>query len=70
MMASLVMSTVTGYLIILTLVAIIVYDIWVYAVYGVEATISVVVRKVHEKFPLLASIIAFAAGCLWGHFFW
>jgi hypothetical protein len=60
----------TGWATLAVLLIIIIYDVCVWQYFGVEATISMFVRRVHEQWPLIAPLLAFAAGVLWGHFFW
>ena len=62
-------QTVTGYFIGGTILVIAAYDLFVWWKWGVDSTISDVTRKANEKWPLLAPILAFAMGCLYGHFF-
>lgn len=44
-------------------------DIWLWAKYGLEATISRYIRRLNQKQPLVAYMLAFGMGALFGHFF-
>ena len=59
----------TGWFILATILVIAVYDLWVWWTYGVSSTISDVIRKLGHEWPLLLPLVAFAMGCLYGHFF-
>lgn len=61
---------VTGWFILAIVIIVVLYDTYVYVNCGPEATISRVIYRAHEKWPLLAPLVAFALGALWGHFFW
>jgi len=60
------MNQVTLYIMVFTVVAIILYDIFAYFKEGVNATISSELNALAKKYP----IIAFAFGVLIGHWFW
>jgi hypothetical protein len=62
-------QTITGWFILLTILTISGYDLWVWKKYGVASTISDVTREFGEQWPLLMPLLAFAMGCLYGHFF-
>ena len=57
---------VTRWVIIITIIVLSVYDVFVISKHGVETSISRVILKWAQKYP----IIAFALGVLFGHLFW
>lgn len=61
--------TVTAWFILFVVVLVIVYDIFAYVYWGGPSTISNVMRGASVKWPLLPYLVAFAMGCLYGHFF-
>jgi hypothetical protein len=63
------MHAITGWFIVLVLAAIAIYDVWIIRTRGIEWSISRFVRVGGERWPLLHPLLAFAAGCLYGHFF-
>lgn len=63
-------KTFTGYFIIFVFLLVIIYDVIVMHYYGTDASISCVINRTNDKYPLLAPIVAFFMGCLWAHFFW
>lgn len=64
------MQTITGIFLLAVFFLIVFYDLYVYLKYGQDGTISSVFRHLNQQCPLWASIVAFAMGVLWGHFFW
>jgi hypothetical protein len=62
-------SNITGCFIVCTILGIAIYDLFALIKWGVPGTISGVIRKINEKWPLLSALVAFAMGCLYGHFF-
>ena len=60
------MTKVTGYFVMLLIVATVVYDVVAYQSGGTEATISWQVAAYVYKQP----VVAFAAGFVCGHLFW
>jgi dolichyl-phosphate-mannose--protein O-mannosyl transferase len=59
----------TPIFIISVILLILIYDIWALLYYGVDGTISRVIRSWGTKWPLLLPIVAFTMGLLFGHFF-
>ena len=45
------------------------YDIYVWVRYGVEATITRRFKAWNKVYPAISLVMAFAMGCLVGHFF-
>lgn len=60
---------ITGIFILTTVLTIAAYDLFALLHWGVEATISRLVRSANARWPLLAPLVSFAMGCLYGHLF-
>ncbi len=59
----------TGWFILAAILAITAYDLFVWWYFGEAATISAVTRAAGKRWPLLAPLLAFAAGAIYGHLF-
>ena len=60
---------ITGIFLLLVLALVAAYDLYVYVVKGSDYTISTLMWYVNQKWPLFSALVAFAAGVLYGHFF-
>jgi hypothetical protein len=45
------------------------FDVWVWRMLGIDATITRVTQRAAEHVPLLPYLLAFAMGALFGHLF-
>ena len=62
-------SALTGIFLIIVVVLVAAFDLWIGLHYGGDATISRVLRRLHQRWPLFGPLAAFAAGALYGHLF-
>lgn len=53
----------------MTAMSIIGYDLMIWRVFGVEATVSRVWLRAHQAYPVISLVMVFALGVLVGHFF-
>ena len=60
------MQAFTAIFLAVVLAAVGIVDVWLGTVYGMEYTITAVIRVASQQWP----IIPFAVGCLVGHLFW
>jgi len=55
---------------LIVLASVVVYDLFVWNVYGVDAMLSRQLLFLDQHFPIFKTTFAFALGVLFGHFFW
>lgn len=59
----------TGLITLAIILAIAIYDLGVWCIFGQDATISCSVRRMQQKWPLLGPFVAFVMGAIYGHIF-
>jgi len=62
-------GSLTGLLMILGILAVAGYDLFAYLRWGPAGTISGVMYRTGQRWPLFPPLVAFTMGCLFGHFF-
>lgn len=61
---------VTGFVLLLTLAILIVWDYYVIAHYGRDASITIQIYELAQKHPIVPLIIGLVIGLVLGHIFW
>ena len=62
-------KVITGWFILIGILLIAAYDLAAWYFWDTQGTISYVTQIAGEQWPLLGPLVAFIAGCLYGHFF-